>query len=68
MEHEQVGEDIKRIRELTSNYALPADACNSYTILYKKLEEFENNLHKHVHLESNIIFPKAIKMEKELTA
>lgn len=66
MEHEQAGEDLEEIRRLTSNYALPADACNSYTILFKKLEEFENDLHKHVHLENNILFPKAIKLEKEL--
>ena len=68
MEHEQVGEDLSEIRELTANYTLPIDACNSYTILFKKLEEFENDLHKHVHLENNILFPKAIKLEKELTA
>lgn len=66
MEHEQAGEDLEEIRKLTSGYSLPADACNSYTILFKKLEEFENDLHKHVHLESNIIFPKAIKLEREL--
>jgi regulator of cell morphogenesis and NO signaling len=66
MEHEEVGENFERIRELTSGYTPPPDACNSYIILYKKLEEFENDLHKHVHLESNIIFPKAIKLEKEL--
>ncbi|HEY0899538.1 MAG TPA: iron-sulfur cluster repair di-iron protein [Sphingobacteriaceae bacterium] len=66
MEHEQAGEDLEEIRKLTSNYTLPADACNSYTILFKKLEEFENDLHKHVHLENNILFPKAIKLEKEL--
>lgn len=65
MEHEQAGEDLVEIRELTSGYALPVDACNSYTILYKKLEEFENDLHKHVHLENNILFPKAIKLEKQ---
>jgi regulator of cell morphogenesis and NO signaling len=66
MEHEQAGKDLAEISKITSDYTLPADACNSYTILYKKLEEFENDLHKHVHLESNIIFPKAIKLEKEL--
>jgi regulator of cell morphogenesis and NO signaling len=66
-EHEQVGGDLAEIRELTSNYTLPADACSSYTILFKKLEEYENDLHRHVHLESNILFPKAIKMEKELS-
>lgn len=65
-EHEQVGGDFETIRSLTSNYELPADACSSYTILFKKLEEYENDLHRHVHLESNILFPKAIQLEKEL--
>jgi regulator of cell morphogenesis and NO signaling len=66
MEHEQVGEDLEEIRQITSEYSLPAGACNSFTILYKKLEEFENDLHKHVHLENNILFPKAIKLGKEI--
>ena len=66
VEHEQAGEDLAVIRELTNNYSLPADACTSYTILFKKLEEFENDLFNHVHLENNILFPKAIQLEKEL--
>jgi len=66
-EHEQVGGDFETIREITGNYTLPADACSSYTILFKKLEEYENDLHRHVHLESNILFPKAIQLEKELS-
>ena len=68
MEHEQAGEDLSAIREATNDYALPEDACASYTILYKKLQEFENDLFSHVHLENNILFPKAIELEKELTA
>ena len=66
VEHELAGEDMSAIRALTSQYLLPQDACTSYTILYKKLLEFENNLFDHVHLENNILFPKAIQMEKEL--
>ena len=66
-EHEQVGGDFETIRELTSRYQLPADACTSYTILFKKLDEYESDLHRHVHLESNILFPKAIQLEKELS-
>ncbi len=66
-EHEQVGGDFEIIREITNNYQLPVDACSSYTILFKKLEEYENDLHRHVHLESNILFPKAIQLEKELS-
>jgi regulator of cell morphogenesis and NO signaling len=65
-EHEEAGEALHTIREITNNFTLPAGACNSYTILYKKLNEYENDLHRHVHLENNILFPKAILTEKEL--
>lgn len=65
-EHEQAGEALQTIREITNNFTLPSDACNSYTILYKKLDEYENDLHRHVHLENNILFPKAIAAEKAL--
>lgn len=65
-EHEQAGELMHQIREVTNNFSLPPHACNSYTILYKKLDEFENDLHKHVHLENNILFPKSLLAEKEL--
>jgi regulator of cell morphogenesis and NO signaling len=67
LEHEQAGEDFEAIRNLTANYTLPADACSSYTILFKKLQEYENDLNRHVHLENNILFPKAIKAEKDLS-
>ncbi|MEQ7800964.1 iron-sulfur cluster repair di-iron protein [Pedobacter sp. ASV1-7] len=65
-EHEEAGEALQTIREITGNFTLPADACNSYTILYKKLDEYENDLHKHVHLENNILFPKSILVEQGL--
>lgn len=67
-EHEQAGEALENIRLLTDNFKLPVDACNSYTILYKKLDEYENDLHKHVHLENNILFPKTILAEQKLRA
>ena len=66
MEHEQAGEDMAAIRRATNDYTLPADACTSYTILFKKLQEFENDLFNHVHLENNILFPKAIQLEIDL--
>jgi len=66
MEHEQAGEDLASIRKVTNEYLIPADACTSYTILFKKLREFEDDLFNHVHLENNILFPKAIKLEKAL--
>lgn len=64
MEHELVGKNLAEIRELSQNYLLPADACASYRLLYRMLEEFEDDLFLHIHLENNILFPKAIEMEK----
>lgn len=64
MEHEMVAKDLEEIRSITDNYTLPEDVCASYTLLYKMLDEFENDLHIHVHLENNILFPKAIELEK----
>jgi regulator of cell morphogenesis and NO signaling len=57
-EHEEVGDAIHEIRHLSQEYALPADACNTFMLTYRKLKEFEDDLHKHVHLENNILFPK----------
>ena len=64
MEHEGAGEDLVEIRQLTNEYQLPPDACTSYRILFQKLEEFENDLFQHVHLENNILFPKSLELEK----
>ncbi len=58
-EHEEVGEAIHTIRRLARGYAVPDDACNTFMLTYRKLNEFEDDLHKHVHLENNILFPKA---------
>ena len=58
-EHEAAGESMKRIRELSNSFTPPQDACATYKILYKNLEGFEEDLHKHVHLENNILFKKA---------
>lgn len=58
-EHEQVGDTIHRIRHLAKDYEIPGDACNTFMLTYQKLNEFEDDLHKHVHLENNILFPKA---------
>jgi regulator of cell morphogenesis and NO signaling len=63
-EHDFVGRAFDKIRALTNGYALPEDACASYTLLFKMLQEFEDDLHIHIHLENNILFPKAIDMEK----
>jgi regulator of cell morphogenesis and NO signaling len=66
MEHESAGEAMRRINDLSNNYTLPEEACNSYRVLYASLQEFEENLHQHVHLENNILFPKAILLEQLL--
>ena len=65
-EHETVGKNLEEIRILSNNYALPEDACASYSLLYRMLDEFEDDLHTHVHLENNILFPKALELEKKL--
>lgn len=66
MEHEIVGKAVEKIRILSNNFVLPEDACASYSRLYRLLEEFENDLHLHIHLENNILFPNAIELEKKL--
>lgn len=67
MEHEMVGNNLAEIRELSANYTLPEDACASYSLLYRMLDEFEEDLHLHIHLENNILFPKALDIEKLLS-
>jgi len=55
-EHTSAGDVMYRIRELSSNYSTPEDACNTFKALYSELKEFEEDLHKHIHLENNILF------------
>ncbi|MEW4923891.1 iron-sulfur cluster repair di-iron protein [Algibacter sp. 2305UL17-15] len=64
-EHDNEGERFRQIAELTDNYNPPADACNTYKVTFAMLEEFEKDLHLHIHLENNILFPKAIKLEQQ---
>ena len=63
-EHSVEGDRFETIRELTNDYQIPTDACSTYQVTFKMLEEFENDLHKHIHIENNILFPKAIELEK----
>ena len=63
-EHDHVGRCLDKIRELSNGYATPDDACASYKLLFKMIQEFEDDLHIHIHLENNILFPKAVEMEK----
>jgi regulator of cell morphogenesis and NO signaling len=62
-EHDAAGDLVKQIRKASSGYAPPADACTSYRALYQELGQFEADLHQHVHLENNILFPRAVEME-----
>ncbi len=64
-EHDGAGDTLRKLREITRNYAVPADACISYTTLYEALLEFEGDLHQHIHLENNILFPRAVAMESD---
>jgi regulator of cell morphogenesis and NO signaling len=61
-EHEFVGQTMDSINQLTSGYKLPEDACNTYRLAFSMLSQFEDDLHIHVHLENNILFPKALKL------
>lgn len=66
MEHEHTGNAMEQIRTLSNNYTLPEDACASYSLLFRMLEELEGDLHIHIHLENNILFPKALDLEKTM--
>ena len=61
-EHEEIGDAVHTIRHLSHDYAIPGDVCNTFMVTYRKLKEFEDDLHKHVHLENNILFPKAAEL------
>ncbi len=67
-EHVSAGNSLQKIRELTSDFNLPQDACTTFRLTYQELEEFEADLHKHIHLENNILFPRAIELETGLMA
>jgi regulator of cell morphogenesis and NO signaling len=60
-EHEFAGGAMDKINSVTNGYDVPADGCNTYNVTFRLLEQFEDDLHVHVHLENNIVFPKALK-------
>jgi regulator of cell morphogenesis and NO signaling len=62
-EHDAAAALARQIREKSAGYAPPQDACMSYQALYRELQEFETDLHQHVHLENNILFPRAVELE-----
>lgn len=63
LEHDRAGEILRELRTVTADYAIPPDACMSYLTLYQALEDFEKDLHQHIHLENNLLFPRAIDLE-----
>lgn len=67
-EHEAVGNLLKEIAKLSDNYTPPEWACNTFKALYAKLDEFEQDLHIHIHLENNILFPKAVAIESGIVS
>ena len=65
-EHDNEGERFRKIAALSQNYTPPSDACNTYRVTFALLKEFEDDLHRHIHLENNILFPKAEVLETRL--
>jgi len=63
MEHETAGEILKQIRQNSGGFSVPADGCISYETLYKALDALEQDLHQHIHLENNMLFPRASELE-----
>jgi regulator of cell morphogenesis and NO signaling len=67
-EHESAGRALRAMRELTGNYAVPPDACSTWRALFAGLEELEKDLHAHIHLENNVLFPRAAELEKRMAS
>lgn len=67
-EHQSAGIALSLIRRLSGDLTPPPDACETYRVAYKELGEFERDLHQHIHLENNVLFPKAIELEETLFA
>jgi regulator of cell morphogenesis and NO signaling len=68
IEHQAAGEVMAAIRRLSGGYTLPADACPTFKVTYRELQAFETDLRQHFHLENNILFPKALVLERKVTA
>lgn len=62
-EHQHAGDEMAAIRVLSHDYVAPADACTTFRLLFDELDAFEKDLHRHVHLENNVLFPKAVELE-----
>ena len=62
-EHDEAGEALRQIRALTNDYTAPADGCTTYQVCMQELKRFELDLHRHIHLENNVLFPRAVALE-----
>jgi len=67
-EHESAGAVLRSMRQKTGNYSLPNGACAGYETLFNALQDFEQDLHQHIHLENNILFPRALALEEKMRA
>ena len=65
-EHDSAGKILRELRQLSRDYKTPDDACMSYRTFYRALEDLESDLHQHIHLENNLLFPKALRLESGL--
>jgi regulator of cell morphogenesis and NO signaling len=65
-DHEAGGERFELISKLSDQYTCPPDGCNTFRITYQSLKDFEDDLHRHIHLESNVLFKKMVVLEAEL--
>lgn len=63
MEHDMAGDLLRDLRSASQGYLVPSDGCISYQTLYQALQELEQDLHQHIHLENNILFPRALSLE-----
>ena len=64
LDHDRAGDELSHMRTLTNNYQPPQDACTTYRALYRALEDLEKDLHQHIHLENNILFPRALALSQ----
>ena len=67
-DHEEDGERLRLMREIAGDYNLPDGACPSFTALYAGLQDLERDLHRHIHLENNVLFPAAVELERSISA
>lgn len=68
LEHDDAGNELAAMRKLTDNYELPPDACQTFAALYEGLAAMEGDLHEHIHLENNILFPKSAAQEAAMNS